>query len=315
MENNYKPWIEKYRPESIENVILDNYNKTIIDNIISKRYFPNLLLYGPPGTGKTTTIINLIKEYCNDSKNNIIHLNASDDRGIDVIRNQIYNYIHYKQIYNEEIKFVILDEVDYMTKSAQNSLKQLIKKYHNVRFCLICNYISKIIKPLQNMFLKMYFYNNDKHDILCLLDNINKKEKLNLSDYTLSILIDYYETDIRSMINHLQTMQNTKNYNVDIVNEDIYDEYTKIISCLKNNTNINKINVISNKLKKFLYKNNIRFDTIYLMIMDELKNHELTHEIIYNMKILYYDSFSSFENKIDFLLYNIIVPFYEIKLN
>ena len=86
-------------------------------------------------------------------------------------------------------------------------------------------------------------------------------------------------------------MQNTKNYNVDIVNEDIYDEYTKIVSSLKNNTNISKINIISNKLKKFLYKNNIRFDTIYLMIMDELKNHELTHEIIYNMKILYYDSF------------------------
>ena len=142
MENNYKPWIEKYRPENIENVILDNYNKTIIDNIISKRYFPNLLLYGPPGTGKTTTIINLIKEYCNDSKNNIIHLNASDDRGIDVIRNKyIIIYIINKYIM-KKLKFVILDEVDYMTKSAQNSLKQLIKKYHNVRFCLICNYIK-----------------------------------------------------------------------------------------------------------------------------------------------------------------------------
>ena len=165
------------------------------------------------------------------------------------------------------------------------------------------------------MFLKMYFYNNNKDDILTLLNNINKKENLNLSEYSLSILIEYYETDIRSMINHLQTMQNSKNYNLDIVNEDIYNEYTKIVSCLKNNININKINVVSNKLKKFLYKNNIIFDTIYLMIMDEIKNEKLTNELIYNMKILYYDSFSSFEEKIDFFLYNIIVPFYEIKLN
>ena len=165
------------------------------------------------------------------------------------------------------------------------------------------------------MFLKMYFYNNNKDDILRLLYNINKKEKINLSEYSLSILIEYYETDIRSMINHLQTMQNTKNYNLDIVNEDIYNEYTKIVSCLKNNMNINKINIVSNKLKKFLYKNNIIFDTIYLMIMDEIKNEKLTNELIYNMKILYYDSFSSFEGKIDFFLYNIIVPFYEIKLN
>tara|TARA_Y100001970_G_C14165211_1_gene820884 strand:- start:5 stop:967 length:963 start_codon:yes stop_codon:yes gene_type:complete len=319
MDDNYKPWIEKYRPQDINDVLLDVYNKDIITNIIKKKYFPNLLLYGPPGTGKTTTIINLIKEYSNNdttTNNNVIHLNASDDRGIDVIRNQIYNFIHYKQIYNDNIKFVILDEVDYMTKSAQNSLKQLIKKYDNVRFCLICNYISKIIKPLQNMFLKLYFYNNKKEEILNLLNVININEDLKLSHYSLSILIDFYETDIRSMINHLQIMQNTNNYNIEIINEDLYSEFINIIKGLNNNTkNFKKIQIIENKIKIFFYKNNLMFDSLYLKILDELKNEIICQDIIDNMKLLYYDSLNSFEDKIKFLIYQIYIPFYETNLS
>ena len=320
MEEIYKPWIEKYRPDNINNVILDKNNKQIINNIIKKKYFPNLLFYGPPGTGKTTTIINLIKEYCNhnniNSINNIIHLNASDERGIDVIRNQIYNFIHYKQIFNEKIKFIILDEVDYMTKSAQNSLKQLIKKYKNVRFCLICNYISKIIKPLQNMFLKLYFYNNNKDKIFSLLEIINQKEKLNLSQYTINILIQYYQTDIRSMINHLQIMQNSSNYNIDILSDDIYSEFKNIINNIrKYPDNLKKIQIIENKIKHFLYDNNIIFETLYIRYINEIKMFNLTDEIIENTKNLYYDSINNFDSKVKYFIYNILIPFYKIELN
>ena len=94
----------------------------------------------------------------NHLHNCVMHLNASDDRGIDVIRNQIYNFVHFKHIFDNKLKFVILDEVDYMTKSAQNTLRQIIKDYKNVRFCLICNYISKIVKSLQNSFFKLYIF-------------------------------------------------------------------------------------------------------------------------------------------------------------
>jgi DNA polymerase III delta prime subunit len=86
-------WNEKYRPNNLEKIILSNYNKLIINNIIEKNYFPNLLLYGPPGTGKTTTVINLINSYLNkyysDNKKQIVHLIASHERGIEIIRNNL----------------------------------------------------------------------------------------------------------------------------------------------------------------------------------------------------------------------------------
>ena len=148
------PWMEKYRPNNFDNIILDKYNKRIIENIIDKNIFPNLLLHGPPGTGKTTTIINLVKIYQKNNNQNsnelTIHLNASDDRGIYTIRNQIYQFVNSKSLFNKGLKIIILDEVDYMTKSAQQALKYLLNEVHsnNVRFCLICNYISKIDKSL-----------------------------------------------------------------------------------------------------------------------------------------------------------------------
>ena len=94
------PWVEKYRPTEFSNIVLDTTNRNIFENIIKKEYFPNLLFYGPPGTGKTTTIINLINEYQRRhsklNKENIIHLNASDERGIDIIRNQIQQFVKSK---------------------------------------------------------------------------------------------------------------------------------------------------------------------------------------------------------------------------
>ena len=90
-DNKNVPWVEKYRPTQFENIVLDEKNKKLFQNILDTQYFPNLLFYGPPGTGKTTTIINLINEYNNryttHSKGSVIHLNASDERGIEIIRN------------------------------------------------------------------------------------------------------------------------------------------------------------------------------------------------------------------------------------
>ena len=110
--NHSQPWIEKYRPQRINDIVLNDTNKTIIDNMIRLDNYPNLLFYGPPGTGKTTTIINLINKYQEkyDQKNKglKIHLNASDDRGIDVIRNQINQFVNTKTLFGTGLKFVIL---------------------------------------------------------------------------------------------------------------------------------------------------------------------------------------------------------------
>ena len=125
------PWTEKYRPTEFEQIVLSDINKQILNNIIKLKIFPNLMFYGPPGTGKTTTIINLIKKYQEThneiGKDFIIHLNASDDRVIYIIRNQISQVVNSKTLFKTGLKFVILDEVDYMTKNAQNALKQLLQ--------------------------------------------------------------------------------------------------------------------------------------------------------------------------------------------
>ena len=173
------PWVEKYRPNNFDDIVLDPINRKIFQNILDKNYFPNLLFYGPPGTGKTTTIINIINEYQvrynQKNKGTIIHLNASDERGIDIIRSQIYQFVKSKNFFDAGLKFVILDEVDYMTKNAQQALKYLLQSScYNVRFCLICNYISKIDESLKNEFICIRFNQLPKNDIYKFIKNITK---------------------------------------------------------------------------------------------------------------------------------------------
>ena len=210
--NNGYVWMEKYRPKQFENIVLDPLNRKILNNIIETSYFPNLLFYGPPGTGKTTTIMNLINGYQVKlnikNKDLIIHLNASDERGIDIIRNQINFFVNSKPLFFTGMKFVILDEVDYMTKNAQQALRYLLQNYsNNVRFCLICNYISKIDEGLQNEFIRLRFNQLPDNEIIGFLSNISKSENLNLNNKSLSSIQKLYKSDIRSMINFMQSNQ------------------------------------------------------------------------------------------------------------
>ena len=214
-KNTTIPWVEKYRPTQFQDIVLEPLNRKIFQNILEKNYFPNLLFYGPPGTGKTTTIINLINEfqlkYSRPNKNQIIHLNASDERGIDIIRNQILLFVKTNNLFENGLKFVILDEVDYMTKNAQQALKYLLQICNNnVKFCLICNYISKIDESLKNEFLCIRFNEAPKEGIHQLIKTISQKENLNLSNDSIDIIQTIYNSDIRSMINFIQLNQNLK---------------------------------------------------------------------------------------------------------
>lgn len=210
MQINTIPWVEKYRPTQFDDIILDPLNRTFFQNIIKKSHFPNLLFYGPPGTGKTTTIINLINEYqtahTRRNKETVIHLNASDERGVDIIRSQIYQFVNSNHIFESGCKFVILDEVDYMTKNAQQALKTLLQtSNYNVRFCLICNYISKIDKSLQLEFICVRFNQLPSSEIRRFVKNIAESEQICVDDDEIELLMQRHQSDIRSMINFMQS--------------------------------------------------------------------------------------------------------------
>jgi len=247
-----RPWIEKYRPTQFDDIVLDPLNKKLLENIIKQNNFPNLLFYGPPGTGKTTTIINLINRYQDaynqKNKGLMIHLNASDDRGIDVIRNQINQFVNTKTLFGNGMKFVILDEVDYMTKNAQQALKYLIQQYtYNIRFCLICNYISRIDTSLQNEFIRLRFCQLPKKDTFNFLHKIIQLEKLNITNKQIKNIQYRFKSDIRSMINYLQSNHNNIEKTTNIFTDKFIKKLVKKIKA----TDKNKSTIIYNTCKKY----------------------------------------------------------------
>lgn len=296
--NNNLPWCEKYRPIVINNIIMNNVNKEIIYNILSNNCIPNLLFYGPPGSGKTTTILNIINNYYKNIKNYkslVIHLNASDDRGIDIIRNTIYNFIYSKSFCEEKTRFIILDEADYMTKIAQQALKILIQENNtNIIYCLICNYISKIDYSLQHEFIKLRFNNLPTSNIINLMNNIIQNENLNINNNTLKSITEYYNNDIRCMINYLQTNINKKVFVLE-------NNYLNILYNYNINNNFNKFNNYIN-----IIENKCNIDKFY--IIKHYIYYILKNKITYNesniKKIKYYElCIHNFENSDTFIKY------------
>ena len=262
------PWTEFFRPTKFDDIILDPLNKKILVNIIETSYFPNLLFYGPPGTGKTTTIINLVNAYQErlnqKNKELMIHLNASDERGIDIIRSQINQFVNSKTLFNKGMKFVILDEVDYMTKNAQQALRYLLQNYSgSVRFCLICNYISRIDEGLQNEFLRLRFNQLPEPDIINFLQNISKCENLDLKYNSLKLIQKLYKSDIRSMINFMQSNQNMTDCDINIIDESVWKTlYDKI-----------KHKETTNNLEKFINETSLTYNIDKKNIIKDFLNY------------------------------------------
>jgi replication factor C subunit 3/5 len=296
------PLVEFYRPKIFDDIVLDPLNRQILKNIIDTSYFPNLLFYGPPGTGKTTTIINLINSYQeklnNKNKDLIIHLNASDERGIDIIRNHINSFVNSKPLFNTGMKFVILDEVDYMTKNAQQALRYLLQSYSsNVRFCLICNYISKIDEGLQNEFIRLRFNQLPKDEIIEFLTNISVSENLNMSQKMLSCIQRLYKSDIRSMINFMQSNQDLVKYKEDEIKIIDHDVWGSLLEMLSKRENIDKINAFvrnisveynidrKNIIKDFLnyiIRNHSKYlNTKFLNFVENLMHSQIQSDNIY----------------------------------
>jgi replication factor C subunit 3/5 len=238
-----EPWVEKYRPSSFDTIVLEETNQLFFKKMMETNYIPNLLFYGPPGTGKTTTILNLIQTFQENqgevNSSLVIHLNASDERGIDTIRSQIYSFVHTKPFFSKGKKFVILDEVDSMTKTAQQALSYLLHTPVTVSFCLICNYISKIEDTLQTLFIKVKFNALPVDKMLDFLETIVRKEGIQYTRAHLEGIQRMYGSDIRSMINYLQTNQ----YNPSLP---IQSEAWETLYALSTKESMNYVDKLSN---------------------------------------------------------------------
>lgn len=207
VERKDAPWVEKYRPKTLDDVAA---HKEIIDTIkklTKEDRLPHLLLYGPPGTGKTSTILAVARQmYGSAMQNMTLELNASDDRGIDVVRQQIQDFASTRSVFCNKFKLVILDECDAMTRDAQFALRRVIEKYtRNTRFCLICNYVSKIIPALQSRCTRFRFPPLDEGHVRSRLDHVVAAEGVKLGAGGMDALIRLGCGDMRRTLNILQS--------------------------------------------------------------------------------------------------------------
>lgn len=237
------PWSEKYRPTSLDEVAAHTDIIDTIKKLMNENQLPHMLFYGPPGTGKTSTVLALAKQlYGSSLEAMTLELNASDDRGIDIVRNQVQDFASTRTMMSKTFKLIILDECDAMTKDAQMALRRggfggavwwwllrtlftssywcdrlfmsylycyravVMEKYvRNARFCLICNYVNKIIPALQSRCTRFRFQPLPEQFVKTRLEYICKEENLTVDERGLGAVMRLGGGDMRRTLNLLQS--------------------------------------------------------------------------------------------------------------
>jgi replication factor C subunit 3/5 len=233
------PWVEKYRPKDLNGIISHTNILNTLQNLINNNKLPHLIFYGPPGTGKTTTILACAKQiYGENYKSIILELNGSDERGISVVREHIKDFsntqIMLSQIMKIDYKYklVILDEADSMTIDAQFALRRVIENCSkNTRFCIICNYLTKIIPGIQSRCTVLKFTPIQFDDHYKYINNIINIEKINITEDCINNILKISEGDMRKSINILQSLYLINSNNI-IITKDLY----QMIGYLSRNT-------------------------------------------------------------------------------
>lgn len=200
-------WVEKYRPAGLEDLLAHEDIVRTLRKLISSNRLPHLLFHGPPGTGKTSTILACAREmYGSSFRSMVLELNASDDRGINVVREQIKSFASTKRIFSTGVKLIILDEADAMTAAAQAALRRVVEQYvRNTRFCLICNYVNKVTPALQSRCTKFRFGPLPTSAARERVVHVVEQEGINLAPDGMEALLELAEGDMRRVLNILQS--------------------------------------------------------------------------------------------------------------
>ncbi|MDO8481014.1 MAG: replication factor C small subunit [Nanoarchaeota archaeon] len=214
-------WTEKYRPKRFADVRGQQDIVQRVKAFVEKKNMPHLMFAGPAGVGKTSLALVVARELFGDSwRENFLELNASDERGIDVIRNKVKDFARTRALGDVPFKIIYLDECDALTKEAQQALRRTMENYtQNCRFILGCNYSSKIIDPIQSRCAVFRFKPLEKEDLHKILDAIAKEEGLKIDPAAKEALIKVSEGDVRKLENLLQASATTDNH---IKEETIY---------------------------------------------------------------------------------------------
>ena len=251
-------WVEKYRPQTLEGYVGNEVIKNKVSDYLNQGSIQNLLLYGVAGTGKTT----LAKLIANNLNCDLLYINASDERGIDTIREKIIPFA--SSMGFGDVKIVILDEADYITPQAQATLRNTMESFSgNTRFILTCNYLERIISPLQSRCQTLEIKPPSKQDVAWRCVDICKNEKVDIDNIALKTIVNTYYPDIRKTINTIQGS---------VVNHVVkLDE-----SSLKDDLNEQIIQALSNKAKlsdirQMLADSGSReFDSLFKALYDNL---------------------------------------------
>lgn len=219
-------WTEKYRPDTLGNVV---GQEEIVDRLkafVEENSIPHLMFAGPAGTGKTTCAMALAQDLYGDSwKQNFMETNASDERGIDVVRERIKDFARTKPV-NADYKIIFLDEADALTQDAQQALRRTMEQFSdNCRFILSCNYSSKIIDPIQSRCAVFRFNRLDDEDVKSYITRIAENEEFKVSKEAVDAVLRVSGGDLRRVTNVLQTASLTTD---EVEEEDIYGASTSL---------------------------------------------------------------------------------------
>ena len=219
------PWVEKYRPQILEDVVGQRHIIERLENYVNEEGMPNLMFTGPAGVGKTTTALALVKSILGEYwRQNFLELNASDARGIETVRTNIKNFCRLKPV-GAPFRIIFLDEVDNMTKDAQHALRREMEMYtKTASFILSCNYSSKIIDPIQSRCAIFRFAPIKGQDIIKRLEYIANEENVDYDSTSIETIVYFAEGDMRKAVNLLQAAASGEEK---ITEDKIYDVVSK----------------------------------------------------------------------------------------